>query len=95
MENILLRLASNDVPRLRIGIGTTHKSVATEYVLGRFSPDEREEIELAVARAADAVECWLQEGVEQAMSRFNVKHGRPRRSEPNGKPGEASEGEPS
>jgi len=95
LENILLRLAGVDVPRLRIGIGKTHKSVATDYVLGRFTPDERELIEHAVLRAADAVECWLREGIEQAMSRFNAKQENRRRGEQSSPPGDASEGEPS
>jgi PTH1 family peptidyl-tRNA hydrolase len=83
LENILLRLASNDVPRLRIGIGKVDRSVTTEYVLGRFAPDERERIDEAVATAADAVECWLDKGIEAAMNRFNPKRG--------GRPGDRNE----
>ena len=83
LENILLRLASNDVPRLRIGIGRVDKSVTTEYVLTRFAPAERERIDEAIATAADAVECWLDKGIEAAMNRFNPKHG--------GKPGDENE----
>ncbi len=75
LENILLRLASNDIPRLRIGIGKVDKSVTTDYVLSRFSPDERETIDQTVTTAADAVECWLGEGIDAAMNRFNPQRG--------------------
>lgn len=94
LENVLLRLASNDVPRLRIGIGKVDKSVTTEYVLGRFAPDERETMEGAIGRAADAVECWIREGIETAMNRFNAKQEN-RRNEPADSSDEASKGEPS
>ena len=95
LENVLLRLASNDVPRLRIGIGKVHRSVTTDYVLGRFAPDEREPIETAITRAADAVECWLKNDIATAMNRFNAKSENRRRNEPNRSSDDASKGEPS
>ena len=76
LENILLRLGCVDVPRLRIGIGKVHKDATTEYVLGRFAPDERETMDETITLAADAVECWLREGIDAAMNRFNVKKDR-------------------
>ena len=95
LENILLRLASNDVPRLRIGIGKVDKSVTTDYVLSRFTPEEREMIEQAVTTAADAVECWLSEGIDAAMNRFNPQHGNQRRGERKNSTDDASQGESS
>lgn len=73
LENILLRLGSIDIPRLRIGIGKVDKSVTSEYVLSPFAPDERQLVEEAISRAADAVECWLDQGINAAMNRFNPK----------------------
>ena len=81
LENILLRLASNDIPRLRIGIGKVDKSVTSDYVLSRFTPDEREVIDQVVATAADAVERWLSEGIDAAMNRFNPQGGKQTRVE--------------
>ena len=81
LENILLRLASNDIPRLRIGIGKVDPSVTSEYVLSRFAPDEREAMERALSAAADAVECWLDRGIEAAMNQFNPKPGNRARGE--------------
>ncbi len=95
LENILLRLADNDIPRLRIGIGKVDKSVTSEYVLSRFAPDEREAIEQALTAAADAVECWLDKGIEAAMNRFNPKRGNQTRGERTTSTDDASQGESS
>lgn len=95
LENILLRLASNDIPRLRIGIGKVDKSVTSEYVLSRFTPDERVTIDQTVAAAADAVECWLAEGIDTAMNRFNPQSGRQTRGQRRDTTGGASQGESS
>jgi peptidyl-tRNA hydrolase len=40
-------------------------------VLARFEPDERSGIEDAITRAADAVERWLDDGLEKMMNIFN------------------------
>ncbi|MFQ5807779.1 MAG: aminoacyl-tRNA hydrolase [Phycisphaerae bacterium] len=93
LENVLLRLASNDVPRLRIGIGKVDKSVTSAYVLSRFAPDERERIEQAVRTAADAVECWLDGGIDAAMNRFNPRRGDGARGEQQPSSDDAPEGE--
>jgi PTH1 family peptidyl-tRNA hydrolase len=95
LENILLRLASNDIPRLRIGIGKVDKSVTSEYVLSRFTLDERETIEQVVNTAADAVECWLDKGIEAAMNRFNPERGTQAGGEGNHSTDEAPQGESS
>lgn len=71
LENVLLQLASNDIARLRIGIDAPRFADATAHVLGRFTPDEMETIDAAVSTAADAVECWIEHGIEEAMTRFN------------------------
>ena len=95
LENILLRLASNDIPRLRIGIGKVDKSVTSEYVLSRFAPDEREPAAEAITAAADAVECWLDKGIDAAMNRFNPKRGGKARDEGGPAADQTSEGESS
>ncbi len=41
------------------------------FVLSEFTAAERPVIEAAIARAADAVECWMTEGLQEAMNRFN------------------------
>ena len=95
LENILLRLASNDIPRLRIGIGKVDKSVTSDYVLSRFMPDEREAVEQVITAAADAVECWLDKGIEAAMNRFNPERDSQTRGERETLSDDASQGESS
>jgi PTH1 family peptidyl-tRNA hydrolase len=72
LEDILRRLGGEDIPRLRIGVGSPPAGRdAADYVLGRFSKSEKPEIDLAVVRAADAVEVWVREGIAAAMNRYN------------------------
>ena len=72
--DILERLASQDVARLRFGIGHPGDAGAVlDWVLGPFTPAEEAEIlPAAIDRAADALEGALQEGVVSAMGRFNA-----------------------
>jgi peptidyl-tRNA hydrolase, PTH1 family len=61
-----------DFPRIKVGIGRPPSGIdPIEYVLTPFTPDERPVIEDATRRAADAAECWLHDGIEVAMNRFN------------------------
>jgi PTH1 family peptidyl-tRNA hydrolase len=71
LENILLRLADQEVPRLRIGIGKVAKQITVGHVLSRFDDDELPLAERAIERAVLAVECWVCRGMESAMNEFN------------------------
>lgn len=60
--------------RLRIGVGRGDpRWDLADHVLSRFGPEEREAAGEAVGRAADAVETFIADGIEQAMNRFNVR----------------------
>lgn len=78
-KSIIERLGTSEYPRVKIGIGRTDKSETIDHVLGSFSPEERQDINEAIQRAAHAVEVVLQVGVERAMSRVNAG---PQRSAP-------------
>ncbi len=72
LSDILQRLGTQEVPRLRIGIGQPPPRFdASDYVLGRFTQDERISIETAVAEAVDGVLLWAQQGSAAAMNRLN------------------------
>jgi len=75
LKDIIARLGSDGFPRLRVGIGDSDRMDAAAYVLSRFSADEREVIDRAVLTAVDAIGCWLRDGVDIAMTRYNVKNG--------------------
>jgi PTH1 family peptidyl-tRNA hydrolase len=66
------RVVGREFTRLRIGVGAAAESAELrEHVLDEFDEDEEKRVDEALERAADAVECWLAEGVLAAMNRFN------------------------
>ena len=74
LEDIIARLGSDEFTRLRIGIGESSEQMATDYVLARPGDEEKELKEKAVEKAAQAVICWVKEGVDAAMNKFNVRN---------------------
>lgn len=66
-------LRRQDYARLRIGIGPLPEGAGdtADFVLAQFSPDERAELIALLDPMTAAVECWLGEGIEVAMTRFN------------------------
>jgi PTH1 family peptidyl-tRNA hydrolase len=73
MKSIIYDLQEDGFPRVRIGIGKERKMPLAGYVLGAFEKDERKLMEDAVERAALAVECMLEKGIDIAMGEYNVK----------------------
>ena len=72
MESVVGELRTDEVPRLRLGIGPEEPPEdLVELVLAPFAPGEREVVDAMVARAADACESWLADGAEATMARFN------------------------
>lgn len=73
LEDVIRRLGSEEFPRLRIGIGPTPPGWdSADYVLSRFTAEERVDVDRAVARAADAVEVWVRDGIDACMNQYNV-----------------------
>ena len=70
LDSISAEARTGAYPRLRIGIGRPDAG-AVAHVLGGFAPDEEDALAEALARAADAVEVWAEDGVDAAMNRFN------------------------
>jgi PTH1 family peptidyl-tRNA hydrolase len=72
LKSIVAHLHTQDFVRIRIGIGKPPGSrQGADHVLRRFSKAERQEIDVTLEEAADAVELILDEGVEVAMNRVN------------------------
>ena len=72
LRSVAIELGSTEYARLRIGVGRGDlRRDLADHVLARFEPDEMPGIEAAVARAADAVETWVVDGLAKAMNTFN------------------------
>jgi len=71
LSSIIQELGDDSFCRLRVGIGQARGGQMVDHVLSAFSPEEEAVVGPAVERAADAVECWLAKGPQEAMNRFN------------------------
>ena len=73
LKSIEGALQRQDYPRLRIGVGAKPPEIddLADWVLSDFEPEEREALEALVDPMAEAVECWLAEGIETAMTKHN------------------------
>lgn len=72
LADVLQRLGSTAIPRLRCGIGPMPPGwKSADFVLGKFSKAEREAVGILLERAADAAEEWVALGIQAAMNRYN------------------------
>lgn len=73
LKNIIAHLHTQDFPRIRIGVGEKpHPDYdMADWVLGRPQGEDRKAIDEAIKRCAQAVECYIREGPDRAMSKFN------------------------
>lgn len=91
IENIIQLLGTQEFPRLRVGIDPTPPRWSTsDYVLGKFSPEQRPLVDVAVKKAADAVEVWIKQGVTPCMNQFNVRPEKKQRATKKTKSGDAA-----
>lgn len=71
LESVIQSVGNDAVPRLKIGIGDAGQRRITGHVLGKFQKEEQPVIEESLGRASELVECWLTEGIQRAMNKFN------------------------
>jgi PTH1 family peptidyl-tRNA hydrolase len=72
LRSIAGRLQSEDYARLRIGIGPRPEDEeGVDFLLSAFEDDERRTVDDLMSAMTEAVECWIREGVETAMNRYN------------------------
>lgn len=73
LKDVQRALGTNGYPRLRVGIDAPPPRVAgRDYVLGRYSDEQRKPVDAALARAGGALLTWIDKGLEPAMSQFNA-----------------------
>jgi len=72
LRSIVQCLGTSNIPRIRIGIGRPEEKIGLrDYVLGKFTLQEREMIEESIRRATEAIKVIVLEGIEEAMREFN------------------------
>jgi PTH1 family peptidyl-tRNA hydrolase len=72
MRSIIQRIGSSDFPRLRIGISRPPGRMdPADYVLQDFSPDEQEQIDIALKHSQECISHFLLDGIEAAMTYCN------------------------
>jgi PTH1 family peptidyl-tRNA hydrolase len=72
LDDTIRCLGTDEVARLRVGIGPVPEGRdAADFVLGRFTADEKATMTEVVARSADAVISWGTAGVATAMNKYN------------------------
>jgi len=73
MRSIIYQIQTDLFPRVRIGIGGSRKTGLINFVTGGFGKEEKAVMEDAVTRAAEAIELYLEKGIDEAMAEFNAK----------------------
>lgn len=72
MKNIIAHLGTENFKRIRIGVGSKPEGWdLKDFVLGRFSREERSLVEDAFERAAAAAELIVEDQFDQAMNQYN------------------------
>lgn len=71
MRSIISEIATENFPRLRIGIGSAEQGRLRDYVLDEFTPDEQPIVDRAVERAVDALLLFVRGDLKRAMNQFN------------------------
>ena len=73
LRDIQRALGTSDYARLRIGVDSPPPPVAgKDYVLGKFTEEERVDIDAALPKAAACCVTWIDYGLEKAMNQFNA-----------------------
>ena len=73
LRDIQRALGTSNYPRLRLGIDAPPPRVpGRDYVLGKFTDEQRKLVDPAVDRAVKAIVTWIEKGLEPAMSVFNA-----------------------
>jgi PTH1 family peptidyl-tRNA hydrolase len=74
IKNIIAHLGTQVFKRVKVGVGEKPKGYdLADYVLGRFSKEDRILMEDAFGRAAEAAVCMMNDSMEHAMNQYNKK----------------------
>jgi PTH1 family peptidyl-tRNA hydrolase len=72
LESLEAAVGGRDYARLRIGVGPKPAEVdLADFVLDPPTPEDHQHIQSLMDPMAEAVECWLSDGIERTMTRYN------------------------
>jgi len=73
IKSLIDAFGNGNFTRLRIGVGRSERSSVTDHVLGKFSKDEKMNLDRVISRSRDAVVSFFIEGIAECMNKFNQK----------------------
>ena len=71
LDSIIAQFGTEEIPRLRIGIGAAPREGSADYVLSRFFDEEKPIMRFTIDRAVEALKCAIDNGLVSAMNTFN------------------------
>ena len=71
LKNIELHLNTNEYKRLKIGVGNNKMIETRDYVLGKFSKEDFEKIEISIKLTKDIIEDFIDNDFISLMSKYN------------------------
>jgi peptidyl-tRNA hydrolase, PTH1 family len=71
LESVIAQFGTEQIPRLRIGIGAAPREGSVDYVLSSFFEEEKPIVRSTIDRAAEAVKCAIDNDLISAMNIFN------------------------
>lgn len=71
LESIIMQFGTEEIARMRIGIGEAPREGSVDYVLSRFFEEEKPVVRSTIDRAVEAVKCAIDNGLVSAMNTFN------------------------
>ena len=71
LESVIVQFGTEEIPRLRVGIGAAPREGTADYVLSRFFDEEKPVVRFAIDRAVEALKCAIDNGLVSAMNTFN------------------------
>ena len=74
MQSVIQHLNETNFPRTRMGIGGDQgRRLSEDFVLENYSKDDLNVLPEQLGKAADALEYWLKDDIDNTMNRFNIK----------------------
>jgi PTH1 family peptidyl-tRNA hydrolase len=71
LDSVIAQFGTEEIPRLRVGIGAAPREGSVDYVLGRFFDEEKPIVRATIDRAVQALKCAIDNGLVSAMNTFN------------------------